>query len=219
MAKLFNRAKMTVSGTPGTGTITLGSAVSGFQSFAAAGVANGDKLSYVIEDGTNWEVGQGTYTSSGTTLSRGAISSSNSNNAINATSSATVFLSVLAADISGVALGYAIDGGGAVIATGVAGSGVQAPFACTIDSVTLLADVSGSIVIDIWKDTYANYPPTVADSICASAKPTLSSAIKSEDTTLTGWTKTVAAGDVLYFNVDSCSTITKASLILKATKI
>ena len=210
---------MTVSGTPGTGTITLGSASSGFQSFAAAGVANGDKVSYVIEDGVNWEVGQGTYTSSGTTLSRGAISSSNSNNAINASSSATVFLSVLAADISGVALGYAIDGGGAVIATGVAGSGVQAPFACTIDSVTLLADVSGSIVIDIWKDTYANYPPTVADSICASAKPTLSSAIKAEDTTLTGWTKTVAAGDVLYFNVDSCSTITKVSLILKATKI
>lgn len=219
MAKLFNRAKMTVSGTPGTGTITLGSASSGFQSFAAAGVANGDKVSYVIEDGVNWEVGQGTYTSSGTTLSRGAISSSNSNNAINASSSATVFLSVLAADISGVALGYAIDGGGAVIATGVAGTGVQAPFACTIDSVTLLADVSGSIVIDIWKDTYANYPPTVADSICASAKPTLSSAIKSEDTTLTGWTKTIAAGDVLYFNVDSCSTITKVSLILKATKI
>src|SRR4029079_8241351 len=53
-----------------------------------------------------------------------------------------------------------IDGGGAVITTGVKGD-VQIPFAGTIAAVTLLADVSGSIVIDIWKDSYANYPPVV----------------------------------------------------------
>lgn len=218
MAKLFNRARMTVSGTPGTGAITLGSAQSGFQSFAAAGVADGDTVSYVIEDGSSWEVGQGVYTASGTSLARGAISSSNSNNAISATSNATVFLSALASDLSTASIGYAIDGGGQAIGTGVAGTGIRAPFACTITSVTLLADQTGSIVIDIWKAGYASYPPTVANTICASAKPTISSGVKYTDSTLTGWTKAIAAGDVLYFNVDSCTSITALSITLNVTR-
>lgn len=219
MAKLFNRAKMTVSGTPGTGTITLGVATSGAQSFSAAGVANNDTVSYVIEDGTDFEIGQGVYTSSGTTLSRSTVAaSSNSGNKINASSSAIVFLSALNSDLSQAAIGYTIDGGGVAIATGIAGVGLRAPFACTIDSVTLLANPSGSIVVDIWKDTYANFPPTVADTITASAKPTISSGVKYEDTTLTGWNKSIAAGDVLYFNVDSCTSITTVSVILKVTR-
>ena len=83
----------------------------------------------------------------------------------------------------------------------------------------LLADNTGSMVVDIWKDTYANYPPTASpDSITASAKPTLSSAIKSEDTTLTGWTTSISAGDTLRFNVDSCSGITRAVLVLTVTR-
>lgn len=116
------------------------------------------------------------------------------------------------------AIGYAIDGGGAAITTGQLKGCLMVPYACTIESVTLLADQSGSIIVDIWKDTYANYPPTVADSICGSAKPTLSSAAKSQDTTLTGWTKTVNAGDVLIFNVDSASTVQHVTLTLKVTK-
>jgi hypothetical protein len=74
-------------------------------------------------------------------------------------------------------LTFVIDGGGSAIAAGIKGD-LQIPFACAIEQVTLLADQSGSIVIDIWKDTYANAPPTVADSITASAKPTISSAAK-----------------------------------------
>lgn len=114
------------------------------------------------------------------------------------------------------AIALTIDGGGSAITTGIKAD-VEIPFACTIDRVTLLADQSGSIVIDIWKDTYANYPPTDADSITASAPPTISSATKSQDATLTGWTKTIAAGSTLRFNVDSCTTITRLTLILKAT--
>jgi len=112
---------------------------------------------------------------------------------------------------------FIIDGGGSAITTGIKGV-LEIPFACTINRVTLLADQSGSIVIDIWKQAYADYPPEDANSITASAPPTLSSALKSQDSTLSGWTTTIAAGDCLMFNVDSVATITWVTLSLKVTK-
>jgi hypothetical protein len=92
------------------------------------------------------------------------------------------------------------------------------PFACTITEWTLLADASGSAVIDIWKDTYANYPPTVADTITGSAKPTISAATKGQSSTLTGWTTTISAGDTLRFNVDSASGVSRVTLSLKVKR-
>ena len=62
MAKLYNLARMTTT-TTGTGDITLGTAVSGYLSFADAGVLDGDVVSYGIKDGTDSEVGTGVYTS------------------------------------------------------------------------------------------------------------------------------------------------------------
>lgn len=91
MAKLFNLARMTVTGTPGTGTITLNAAVSGYLTFAQAGVVNADLVEYAIKDGVNSEIGIGTYTSSGTTLARTTITNStNGNAAISVTSAAEV---------------------------------------------------------------------------------------------------------------------------------
>lgn len=110
-----------------------------------------------------------------------------------------------------------ISGGGAAITTGHK-IDIRVPFACTINSVEMVADQTGSIVVDIWKDTYANYPPTDADSITASATPTISAAIKSQDATLTGWTTAIAEGDYLRFNVDSAATIERVSVILNVTK-
>jgi hypothetical protein len=98
VAKVFNRVRMTVSGTPGTGTITLGSAVTGFQTFAAGGVADGDLVSYAVEDGSAWEVGVGVYTASGTTLSRTLVASS-TGSLLSLTSAAQVFSTPLAHDI------------------------------------------------------------------------------------------------------------------------
>jgi hypothetical protein len=76
-----DRVKETTT-TTGTGTLTLAGAVTGFQSFSVIG--DGNTTYYTITDGTNWEVGVGTYTVSGTTLSRDTIlESSNSGNAVN----------------------------------------------------------------------------------------------------------------------------------------
>lgn len=116
-----------------------------------------------------------------------------------------------------ISLTFVIDGGGSTLATGVSGD-LEVPFAGTIQQVTMLADQSGSTVVDIWKDTYANYPPTDADSITASAVPTISSATKSQDSTLTGWTTSITAGDILRFNVDSATTITRVTISLKIKK-
>jgi hypothetical protein len=70
----------------------------------------------------------------------------------------------------------------------------------------------------VWADTYGNYPPTNADTICAAAPPTIAAANKSIDTTLTGWTTALAAGTTLRFNVESVSLIERLALILTVTK-
>jgi hypothetical protein len=117
-------------------------------------------------------------------------------------------------------IGITIDGGGSVISTGVKGF-ASAQFSGTITKWRLLStDASstvGSIVIDVWKDTYANYPPTVADTITASAKPTLSSVNKNEDSILTGWSTSVTDGDVFGFKVDSATTVTRVTLEITVT--
>lgn len=97
---------------------------------------------------------------------------------------------------------------------------LRIPFDCTITGWTIVADVACSIVVDIWSDTYGNFPPTVADTITGSAKPTLSSAVKNTSTTLTGWNTSLLAGNVLLFNVDSISgSPGKVNLAVSFTRI
>lgn len=112
---------------------------------------------------------------------------------------------------------FIIDGGGVAITTGEKGD-IEIPFACTIEGWTVLADQSGSIVVDIWKDTYANYPPTVADTITGTEKPTLSGAIKNQDLTLSSWTTSCERGSTLRYNVDSVATVTRVTVILRVKK-
>lgn len=90
--------------------------------------------------------------------------------------------------------------------TGVRGI-LRVPFSCTLTDYYLLANKDISVVIDIWKDTYTSFPPTVADTLIGGGgtKPTLTAAAKAKDTTLTGWSKIINADDILFFNVDSAT--------------
>jgi hypothetical protein len=107
------------------------------------------------------------------------------------------------------------DGAGSAISTGVK-MDFEIPFNCTLTGWTILGDQSGSIVIDIWKDSYANYPPVVGDSICGASKPTVSAAVKGQDLDIADWTgETLTQGDILRFNVDSVSGFTRVTLSLR----
>lgn len=88
------------------------------------------------------------------------------------------------------------------------------PFNISLLKATLLSTASGSCVIDIYVDTYANFPATNADSITSATPPTISSGIKSEDSTLGSWTKDLDAGDTLRFEVESASSVSQVTLVL-----
>lgn len=99
MVTLVNRAKMSTA-TTGTGTITLGSAVDGYQTFAAAGVTDGATVRYVIEDaGNTWEIGTGVFDATAGTMTRTVSESSSAGSAISLSGTATVFISVTAEDL------------------------------------------------------------------------------------------------------------------------
>lgn len=112
-------------------------------------------------------------------------------------------------------LGYVIDGGGVAIATGSKGF-IQVPFSCKITGWTILADQSASMVVDIKAQTVATWPATstTTASIAGSDKPTLATKKINKSVALTGWTTAVSEGDLLEFNVDSCATITRATVQL-----
>jgi len=95
---MVNRAKMKTA-TTGTGTITLSTAADGFQTFAAAGLADGDTVHYVIEELYAWEIGTGIYAAAGATLTRDPTESSNAGAAITLAGNALVYVSAHAADV------------------------------------------------------------------------------------------------------------------------
>jgi hypothetical protein len=114
-------------------------------------------------------------------------------------------------------INYVLDGGDAEIPTGIAGD-LVIDFACVLDSWSFLSDQTGSITVDIWKDAYANFPPTDADSMCPSVEPAILAGSKAQGT-MSGWAMTyLAPGDVLRFYVDACAGIYRATLSLKALR-
>lgn len=95
-------------------------------------------------------------------------------------------------------IGITVDGGGVLLTTGIKGYR-SFPVAGTIIGWRILADQVGNITFNVFKDVFASYPSTT--SIVAAAPPTMTGNDAAEDTTLTGWTTAVAAGDVFGFSI------------------
>lgn len=106
---------------------------------------------------------------------------------------------------------------GTALSTGIQGD-VAIKFPCTIAGWTLLADQTGSIVVDIWKDKFANYPPLSGKTIVASSPPTISSAQTGADIQLPGWTRAINADDTLRFSITSVTSIQQCTLALQLVK-
>jgi hypothetical protein len=147
--------------------------------------------------------GSGTVTSitAGTGLSGGTI-----------TNSGTIAALPITVNIGGTFSG----GGSALVAPQT--SFVYVPYTGTITAATIIADQTGSAVVDIWKVPLASVPATSGNSIAASDLPTLSSQIQHTDTTLSGWTTSINAGDVIYFHLNSASTVTQLSIDLSVSR-
>jgi hypothetical protein len=124
---------------------------------------------------------------------------------------------VVSTDSGATALLFQKDNNGVVLGTGIQGD-LYIPFACTVTAVTLTADQTGSMVVDLWKANYSVFPPTVSNTITAAALPTLSSALKYTDSTLTGWTTSVSAGDIIRVNINSVSNVQRFMLALTVTR-
>lgn len=96
---------------------------------------------------------------------------------------------------------------------------VNCPMAGTIQGVRVVTSGGpGSCVLDIWKAAFGSFPPLVANSITASAKPTISAGITYNDVTLTGWTTAITAGDVLAFTIVSTSSFTQIEVVLQVAQ-
>lgn len=115
------------------------------------------------------------------------------------------------ANISKGIVGVDLDNKGSVLAIGQQGY-ARVPYSGTITEWAIVSDNAGSAVVDVWKA--ASYP-TVANSICGSNKPTLSSGTFISSTNLTGWNTAVNAGDMFGWNLDSVTSVT--GLIIELT--
>jgi len=109
-------------------------------------------------------------------------------------------------------LNFVIDGGGSAITTGKKGV-IVIDGDYTVTGWTIIADQSGSIVVDVNRSTFTGFPTT--SSIAGTELPTLSSAQKAEDLTLSSWTTTLSARDVIEFEVDSATTVTRVTVALR----
>jgi hypothetical protein len=109
-------------------------------------------------------------------------------------------------------LNIVIDGGGLPITSGIK-MDIEWKFAATITSWDIFADQTGSIVVDIWSSTYAGFPPTVANTITGTEKPTITAGnSKNQDTSLTSFNTAVASGSIWRINVDSAATVTRVTI-------
>jgi hypothetical protein len=114
--------------------------------------------------------------------------------------------------------GAVFDGGGSVIPTGTV-SYTRVPFACTITGWSILADaINPTATIDVWKIASGAALPTNANTITAAAEPALAAGNAIRSTAIPGWTVTVAADDIVGFNVDALANATWLQIMVICNK-
>lgn len=114
---------------------------------------------------------------------------------------------------------YVIDGGSQPVEPGQKGY-LIIPEWVWINDWVLMAERSCSAVMDLWRVPQANFPPTVANTITGSAKPTLSNQQYARSTVLTGWDRNIDQGDVLAFIIDSANAnCFRLTLVLECVRL
>ena len=198
------------TGTPSSSTIAVGDGSWGtYYKGTVTSVAGAG-------DGVIFNIGGGPITAAGT-LSLSLISVANNYVLAGPTSGGPLspaYRALVTADlpVRTASISYVCDGGGSVIGTGKKGQ-VSIPVNCTVLSWILTSDQSGSAVVDVLRSTYAAFPTT--SSIAGSDLPTLSSAQKAENLTISAWgSVALIAGDELQFAVNSATTVTRLNLTL-----
>jgi hypothetical protein len=137
--------------TGGTGSFEVASAITGYMTPAQADAEDAATYGYRAEsdDNSQWEIGEGVYTASGTLLSRSVLKSSNSNSLVNFSAAPRVMLTPLASDFGGGGGGAweVVPGGSGTVTTPVTGINIDLPTGYRMFRLTLLAFESDS---DAW---------------------------------------------------------------------
>ncbi len=115
-------------------------------------------------------------------------------------------------------LQFVIDGGGVALVSGAKGD-IIVPWNCKLTNLNLFSDQSGgSVRVDVWRDSFANFPPTSGDTIAASGVPLISGTIRntySGTAALSGWVTAFNRDDVLSFVVHSGATMTRVTVAMQ----
>jgi hypothetical protein len=115
-------------------------------------------------------------------------------------------------------IAFGIDGGGSVLTTGQKGT-IEVPYNFDIIRWTIMADQAGSANIDMWSRDYSTTLPTAANSVTGNLGMTLSTASANQSSDIGNWRMTrINAGNVITFNVQSVSTITRVVVSLYGRK-
>jgi hypothetical protein len=106
-----------------------------------------------------------------------------------------------------------LDGGGQPIAAGIK-CDLPIDFACSVTGWTVLGDQAGSIRIDLWKSSYAAFPPVVAGSMpgANANKPQATGAVKAQGGVASWTVSAIAAGEIVRVNVDTVAAFTRVTL-------
>jgi hypothetical protein len=114
-------------------------------------------------------------------------------------------------------IGMFFDGGGVALANNQVKYFTWLGGACTVAGWAITVD-TGTITFDIWKKATGTAIPTVSDTIVASAAPAIASGTALKSTTMTGWTTSVADGDIFGFKITAISSATQSSIILQCAQ-